>query len=750
MIIKPGISYLIATLIALFISLSIDYYTMEKRFNSDVNYIHRLILQKIANIETVLISLVGFHHASDDLNSAEMSSFSENLLKAYPYIHAIITLEKITIKERNNFEKRMHRQGFIQLKLRTANTTTTSKKPFYLPINFIEPMNPLSAKLLGLDLYSSNDFMLLIQRSITHNQVIASKQIQLTRQTKSASLIFKPIYLGRYPPVKAQERIRLLSGLVAVQLNLKQFLSDIDLATANLEGHINQHSQKPHKLSLSSKESFDLYGETLSLTLIRPITPNMFNIWQLLIIWTIAISLLILYKNLLHKRKIIEKKIKRLAYFDSLTNLPNRTSFKQNLTTAIKEGIDKQSSGAVMFMDLDEFKRINDTLGHDIGDELLIQVSNRLSRQMRQNDLIISLNIHSLNNSVTRLGGDEFTILLTDINDTNLIAHVAERIQNSIRQPFILKNHEVCITSSIGIAIFPDDGNNIDQILKHADTAMYHAKERGKNNYQFYSKKMSEQAEQRLKLEAKLRRALERNEFSLYYQPQIDTHSRKIVAAEALIRWNQTELGMIFPDEFIPLAEETGLITDIGAWVIKEACLQSKHWQAQGYDPIRIAVNVSSIQFSQPDFVQVIAHIVRDTQINPQLLEIEITESLMMKNIDETIGIIHQLADIGVYVSIDDFGTGYSSLSYLKKFPIKSLKIDKAFITEIPHNSDDMMITAAIISMAKKLHLKVVAEGVENEPQLQFLKQHQCEFIQGYYIAKPLPKKSFENLLKSR
>jgi len=368
---------------------------------------------------------------------------------------------------------------------------------------------------------------------------------------------------------------------------------------------------------------------------------------------------------------------------------------------------------------------------------------------MRQTDSA-RLKHFKTKDSVSRLGGDEFTILLTHIKDAESAGHIAARIQKNIEQPFNLDSNKVYVTSSIGIAVFPGDASDSDTLLKYADTAMYLAKAMGKNNYQFYSEKMGADAAKKLNLEGKLHQAIEKNELSLFYQPQIDTKTGKIIAAEALIRWHQSDLGMIFPDEFIPLAEETGQIFKIGEWVINEACRQNKQWQKMGLATIRVAVNLSGLQFMQNDLDLRIAEILRKTSLQPEYLELEITESTMMKNIDDTISTIINFTNMGIAISIDDFGTGYSSLGYLKKFPLQSLKIDRSFVSDIPEDKDDMMITSAIISMAKSLGLKVVAEGVENNEQVTFLKEKQCDLMQGYYFSRPVPAYEFEQLLKQQ
>ncbi len=748
---------IVFTILSMMLSLFLEYQRLNDDFKTDIADVNRLFTQQISSIETILISLAGLHHASDNLNQAELSSFSEQMLKAYPFVDAIIGMEKVDKNTIAQFEQRMNKQGYINLQLIKNNAI---KNKFYLPINFVEPMTPMSASMLGVDLYSLPDKKSTIDRAIKTGAISASSIAQALNFKKPAMLIFKALYLGRYPPSTATERSSMLYGLVALKINIQHFMRFLDLENHRLEGNIenlfnatfskNKQNSIQFKISLSHfvfNERFRIYGQNYQLKLERDINLSMINPETILLYWLIAMFLYVLLVRLLLKRQASEDEIRYLAYFDSLTTLPNRTSFKERLEQLLREAKEHETTGAILFMDIDEFKRINDTLGHDVGDELLKQVSTRLTQQMRQSDSVNRGSIIEAKNFVTRLGGDEFTLLLTDIKNKKSAGLIASRILEHISQPFNLKHHEVYITSSIGIALFPHDGDNVEQLLKHADIAMYHAKSMGKNNYQFYLEQMSSHNEQRLDLELKLHQALENQEFQLHYQPQIDTSNNKIVAAEALIRWQQSDLGMIYPDDFISLAEETGQIFKIGEWVINEACRQNKAWQQAGLLPVRISVNLSSLQFMQEDLCKTIIDILHKTQLEPQYLEIEITESIMMRNIEQTISIIQELSDMGINVSVDDFGTGYSSLSYLKKFPLESLKIDRSFVMDIPEDKDDMMITSAIISMAKSLNLNVIAEGVESQGQVEFLKEHQCDLMQGYYFSRPVAADKFALLL---
>ncbi|RLW68569.1 MAG: hypothetical protein B6D71_13410 [gamma proteobacterium symbiont of Stewartia floridana] len=447
------------------------------------------------------------------------------------------------------------------------------------------------------------------------------------------------------------------------------------------------------------------------------------------------------------ERKRWDEKIRYLAYCDSLTDLPNRQAFKEQVSKAINTAKRHSRIGAVLYLDLDEFKRINDTLGHDIGDMLLQHITKRLVEQLRVSDTISFSPGQFAGKNIARLGGDEFTVLLDEIEEPEDAAIVAKRVQSVIASSYNLNGHDVYVTPSIGIAIFPRDGHDVEELLKNADTAMYHAKAVGKNNFQFYTEQMNALAATRLKLEGKLRKALVSKEMELYYQPQIDMRTGQLVSAEALLRWHQPELGMIPPDEFIPIAEETGMIIELGEWVLNEACRQNKAWQDSGHQSIRVAINLSSMQFIQRDLSHKVDNSLRSSGLDPKYLEFEITESILMRNVNETIATLNEFKMMGINISVDDFGTGYSSLSYLKRFPLNSLKIDRSFIRDIPENADDVTITSAIIAMAHQLNLGVVAEGVESQRQLDFLHQQGCEMAQGYFFSKPLPAEEFEAML---
>jgi predicted signal transduction protein with EAL and GGDEF domain len=452
------------------------------------------------------------------------------------------------------------------------------------------------------------------------------------------------------------------------------------------------------------------------------------------------------------ERKKTEDRIIQMAYYDSLTELPNRSLFHDRLKQALEQSKRYGWTLALLFLDLDNFKRINDTLEHRIGDLLLKGVADRLSCYVRSADTIARQGGNALANTVARLGGDEFTVLLTEIYSMRDAAKVAQRILATLSEPFRLDGHEVYMTASIGIALYPADGADINMLIKNADTAMYHAKENGRNNFQFYKESMNATALERLQLESSLRKAIERNEFVLHYQPMVDIESNCIVSTEALIRWEHPEKGIIQPMDFIPLAEETGLILSIGEWVLNTACMQNMTWQQLGnYNkPVAVSLNLSGHQFRQVNLIGIIEKVLADTHLPPDFLELEITESVIMSNADATISTLNKLKDMGVRLSIDDFGTGYSSFSYLKRFPIDNIKIDRSFIRDITASSEDATIVKAIIAMAHELKLKVIAEGVETEEQSQLLREMGCDEMQGYLFSRPVAPERITEMLVNK
>ncbi len=436
-------------------------------------------------------------------------------------------------------------------------------------------------------------------------------------------------------------------------------------------------------------------------------------------------------------RKVIQQRIQHLAYHDNLTGLPNRGLLQDRLARSIARAERSNRKVAVLFIDLDNFKNINDTLGHDVGDELLRQVSRRLSECVRLED------------TIARQGGDEFIVLLDNLDDARNASLVAQKILNSLRQPLSLGGTEQHVSGSVGIALYPEDGRDPQTLMKNADTAMFHGKSLGKNTYQYFTAQMNVAVKRRMTLESALRRAVLQRDFVLHYQPQIDLESGEIIALEALVRWRTDDSGIVMPGDFVPLAEETGLIAEIGEWVLREACRQAREWHDMGLTHRRMAVNLSARQVSDRGFLDMVTRVIAETGLAPGLLELEITESQVMRQTEGMIQLLHRLAEMGIQIAIDDFGTGYSSLSYLKRLPIQKLKIDQSFIRDITVDPNDTAIVVAIINMARSLDLGTIAEGVETAGQLALLRSKGCRVGQGFYFSPPLGAQELYPLLRA-
>ena len=452
-------------------------------------------------------------------------------------------------------------------------------------------------------------------------------------------------------------------------------------------------------------------------------------------------------RDITHRKRAVDQ-IVYMAYHDTLTKLPNRLLLKDRLKQALASARQYNRLVATLFLDLDNFKHTNDTLGHDVGDLLLQEVSDRLVKYVRKSDSIARLDNTDPETTIARLGGDEFTILLTEIRDMQDAAKVAQRILELFKQPFVIHNHKIFISTSIGISLYPDDGDDVESMLKNADTAMYHAKNLGRNNYQFYKQSMNVAILERLDLESKLRQALEQREFKLYYQPLVETDSNNIVGMEALIRWMHPEQGMLLPATFLQLAEETGLIIRIGEWMLYNACARNRAWQKAGLRQVRVTVNISGIHFRQRNFIETVQTILHDTGLEPRYLQLELTENILMHETETVMNTMNALKSLGLRFSIDNFGAGYSSLSYLKRFAADSLKIDQSFVEDLITHPDDNAVIKAIIALAQSLSLEVIAEGVETGEQRAFLYQQGTRVMQGSLFCPPLPADSLTNILQ--
>lgn len=436
-------------------------------------------------------------------------------------------------------------------------------------------------------------------------------------------------------------------------------------------------------------------------------------------------SIRAIYRDI-SERKAAEVKIPQLAYYDKLTGLPNRTLLQDRLIHAIADAKRFDHHLGVMFIDFDHFKKVNDTLGHYIGDLLLGEAAKRLRSSFREND------------TAARLGGDEFVVILSGYRNSFNVPHIAQKILKNLSRPYVLEGHELVLSGSVGIAIYPQDGTNADDLMRNADMAMYAAKGEKGDSFQFYSESMNLNAVEQLKLENGLRHAIEEEQLFICYQPQVDWTTKQVVGVEALLRWNHPEFGLISPDMFIPVAEETGLITSIGEWVLRRACKELKQLQVELDVELSLSVNLSGVQLEQPNLVEVILTALHESGLPSEQLELEITESVLVERTDQALNLLHKISSLGVKIAIDDFGTGYSSLSYLKNFPIDRLKIDKSFLVDIYHDTDNATIVETIIAMSRNMGLHVIAEGVETHEQIEFLVDRNCPQMQGFLFSKPV------------
>ncbi|MEO6423144.1 MAG: EAL domain-containing protein [Candidatus Nitrotoga sp.] len=530
--------------------------------------------------------------------------------------------------------------------------------------------------------------------------------------------------------IRNNEADTLVMAVRAVQEKVPVVCNDIDSAPQLVHWHIDA-SQRGYR----SMGVFPLIedNQLVGLFVLYASEPNFFDMEEIKLLTELT-------ANISYALEYIKKeeKLNYLAYNDVLTGLPSRTLFHDRLAQALTNAHRHEDKLGVLFIDLDNFKNVNDSLGHHAGDILLKQVAVMFSTCMREGD------------TVARMGGDEFVVILDSMKSDDEAWMVSQKILKLMAKPLTIEGHELLVTCSIGIALYPKDGEDVKALLQSADGALYLAKNIGRNNAQFCTAAMNAKALERLTLEKDLRQAINRQEFLLHYQPRVDLVSGEITGMEALVRWQHPDQGLLYPTTFIPVAEESGLIVPIGEWVLRTACEQNKAWQLAGHKPVSIAVNLSARQFKQQDLVDIVTRILKETELDPSYLELELTESMVMHNVEMAIAILTQFSAIGVKLSIDDFGIGYSSLNYLKHFPISFLKIDQSFVRDITTNRDDAIIAKIIISMAHDLGLKVIAEGVETEGQNSFLCLHHCDEIQGYLFSKPIPAEELEILLKDR
>jgi diguanylate cyclase (GGDEF)-like protein len=700
-------------------------------------------------------------------------------------IRSYLWLPRLSANEQRAFERSgraLWGDGFA------LRAPTAEARPLRFPMLYGMP-EARGRRQAGRDFYADPQCIAVIDQAIDSGLATASRSGVLPEERRQGelTLLLAPVYRGGVVPATGEQRRAQVSGLLAAEFDLEALFAAAALSPqvngfhirlldlkradgqqvlADWSSRMPSGKRSRSEAPLVYEEAFEMAGQTWTVQIeagaewLEVNRPR--GLRDVLLFGLLATLVLFLYlRTLLGRSALVDslertheldteqrqaaeawsrearQRIEMLAHHDPLTGLPNRLLLRDRVEQAKAQASRTQSRLALMFLDLDRFKTINDSLGHPVGDSLLNEVVGRLKSCVRESD------------TISRQGGDEFIILLNDIRDSDAVARVADKIHQRMAEPLMLENHLLSTSFSIGVALYPDDGEDFDILLQKADTAMYHAKEAGRNGHRFFTEEMNQKVVEHLKLETQLRRALENKEFVLHYQPQLDLHEGGIVGAEALIRWNSPESGLVSPGKFIPVAEDSGLIAPIGAWVLNEACRQAKAWQDAGLQPFVVAVNLSAVQFRRMDLVNTVINALVLSDLDSQWLELELTESILIQDAETTLDAVRRLKALGVKLSVDDFGTGYSSLTYLKRFAVDKLKIDQSFVRDLLNDPDDAAIVRAIVQMAHSLKLKTIAEGVESQELATLLRVFHCDEIQGYCFAPPLPAAELEAFVRA-
>ena len=763
---------LFATLVSWHISRQHAVDSAREKFNQEVYTSRTAINLRMQSYEQILRGGVGLFSASIDVSRDEWRRYVSSLdvEEAYPGVQGIGYAPVVTQEDKALYLSAIWRDGF-----ENAQIHPPGERKIYVPVLYREPLDGLNRNALGFDMFSEPIRRKAMELARDTGAAALSGKVQLVVENETTSpasvTMYLPVYEHNTTPITTDSRRAALKGFVFAPFRVNELLDAtvgerLDEAGLDLElfdsvaidkktllfdrdGEPQFETKKFHPL-FSLQQTLEIGGRPWTLeihslpsfekAIDRTKSSLILGGGTLLsfLLFGFLYSVTTQHENVKDRASQLtqdlqqsEERFRHLAYHDPLTGLPNRALLNDHGVRALGRARRGRNHVAILFIDLDRFKTINDSLGHSVGDALLQEVAQRIRRTVREFD------------TVARMGGDEFVVLLTDLADPTAAGSVAQHILESLSKVTVIEGHPLHVTPSIGLSLFPDDGNDFDELLKYADAAMYRAKENGRNGYQFFTSEINALAHGRLSVETGLRRALENHEFELHYQPQIAIDGGAVIGAEVLLRWRHPQRGLIMPDEFIPIAEDTGLIVPIGEWVLRTACAQFSEWQRRGLPPFRLAINLSARQLRQKNLPSVMRDILATYSINPADLELEITETSLMQNTDGATVALQELKSLGVKLSLDDFGTGYSSLSYLRRFPIDTLKIDRSFVRDISTDPGDAVLVRAIIDLAHSLGMSTVAEGVETSDQLYFLRSHDCNFAQGYFIGKPLLAEAF-------
>ncbi|MFP5505517.1 MAG: putative bifunctional diguanylate cyclase/phosphodiesterase [Gammaproteobacteria bacterium] len=725
-----------------------------------------------AGIDRALHSLhaVGaLFDASEEVTREEYNAFLEKLIPLHPDLHGIEWLPRVRDAERAAFEAAARAEGFADYRI-TEETADRSLVPAqrraeYFPVLFAVP-HDTNRRAMGFDSYSQGDNGNLMDRSRDTGEILATEAFVLVQdpERRLSTVIYRPVYDNGQRPTTVAERRAHLLGFVVVLLRIPDFAShsvagieDTGLdwmivdATAPADRQLlHVQPSRTRTAAIDMPADGDLGEPVVSVPLrlpgrewaIRYSPAPAFSAhfgtdrdWLVLAMGLAATAVLTFYIAARVRRAV---ELERLARRDYLTGLPNRALLSERLGHALDIARRDNTQIALLFLDLDRFKHINDSLGHTVGDHMLEQLAGRLTQALRAED------------TLARMGGDEFVVLMEHVQNEREAALLADRLIQTLADPVEVNGMLLYLTASIGISLFPQDAGSAEALISNADAAMYRAKAAGRNTYQFYTPELTRIAHEQVTLVGELRHAQERGELELLYQPQFRLHDGRPFGVEALLRWRHRQSGMIMPDRFIPLAEETGLIVPIGAWVLREACTQARRWLDQGLPLERMSVNLSGQQLLRGDILETVRRVLAETGLPANKLELEVTESFLMDRSETPISVLKQLRHLGVTISVDDFGTGYSSLARLKRLPIDRLKIDRGFVRDLPFDEDDTAITRAVIALGRSLGLRIIAEGVESAEQALFLLQEGCHEAQGYHYSRPVPAEAVAEILAGK
>jgi len=721
-----------------------QYSHLKNKFHGKIeNVIKQQLMNDLGSIKGIISSLSSYYQSTTEMNSSVFSTLSNGLLDNYHYIEAIIFLTIVKDEEKEIFEEEMREDGHYNFSINTINKNriilkSTEIKSKYAPVIYIEPSNYYLTKYYGLDLYNTMTFKSSFDEASKTGKVIIKDNIVMDNLGKEMTFFIKPTYKNISHLDTEKKCVENTNGFYLIAINIEKLFSDIkakfpdfNITTTKYDRIIENKAQIGSFDELYYFEKISAL-ESSYIYITKQLYLKDYNLVSFIVVLFITMIIQALLVVIWYINESSKITLNYKATHDDLTVLTNRTYFREQFNNKIINFNNTNKYIAVLFIDIDNFKNINDSFGHKFGDEVLIEVSKRF-KTILSNQILISRN-----------GGDEFLFLIDDRKDMESIVDLINEIMELISQPITLKSYNIYLTVSIGVSLYPNDGNNIDDLLKNADAAMYIAKDDGRNTFKFYKKNMTEEIMEKLLLENQLKDAIQNDKFTLNYQPQYDGRDDKLVGMEVLVRWINKNGNTVAPVKFIPLAEQTGLIIKLDRLVMTKAIKQFVEWKNKNLNTGRLSLNLSIKQLKTEDFIEVFKELLTRYNINPRDIELEVTEGALMVNPREAIAKLEDLSNFGINLSVDDFGTGYSSLAYLKKLPISKLKIDKTFVDGLPNDDDDIAIVKSIIALAKSLKLDVIAEGVETIEQRDFLVANGCSKIQGYLYAKPLKKEEIE------